>query len=123
MPRTRPPRSCAPRLAASITPKYPPVQIVKPASAKSCPARRASAYSAQSSLHFEPPKIVTIRSCVALVIADSYFGMIVLYFVRIRENFFPFQNKRSSVEFENKARKELGVKLSPVVSIFCVYRV
>src|SRR5215813_4095417 len=62
MPMTRPPRSCAPRLAASMTPEYPPVQIVKPDSASSSPTRRACAYSRLDSSHFEPPKIVIIRS-------------------------------------------------------------
>src|SRR5436190_15877256 len=66
-PITRPPRSCAPRLAASITPAYPPVQIVKPESASSSPTCNACEYSRSDSRHFEPPKIVTIRSCASLI--------------------------------------------------------
>src|ERR1700694_1590613 len=66
-PITRPPRSCAPRLAASITPAYPPVQIVKPESASNSPTRNACEYSRSDSRHFDPPKIVTIRSCDSLI--------------------------------------------------------
>src|SRR5947207_12734414 len=66
MPMTRPPRSCAPRLAASITPEYPPVQIVKPPSASSSPTRNASEYSGSPSRHFDPPKMVTILSLMLL---------------------------------------------------------
>src|SRR5881275_1184557 len=62
MPNTRPPFSRAPRDAASMTPRYPPVQIVNPASARRVPISTACPYSSEFSLHFEPPKIVTILS-------------------------------------------------------------
>src|SRR5437764_405647 len=58
-PTERPPPSCAPRFAASITPGPPPVITAQPASANRRATDRASRYGAESSPTRAEPNIVT----------------------------------------------------------------
>src|SRR5258706_15554585 len=48
-----------------MTPAYPPVQMVNPESASKAPTRNACPYSGSPSRHFDPPKMVTMRSWVS----------------------------------------------------------
>ena len=62
-PTDRPPPSCAPRFAASITPGPPPVTTAQPASAKLRPTARAASYgSLSSSTRAEPNSATAGRS-------------------------------------------------------------